>query len=179
MYRTRPSTPDDLAGRDLRFYLFYRRGPSMSGQLPYERRIDKNVRGLSANERTQTPFFYLSRFSPGVPLLLPSSPSFSSFPPVSECNSFFSFPSTPLRLTLTNFLPFLLSIAIYAVPFPSLTVFAPLAEYIVKRDPVSDQEIALVSSKSNAPEKIEVAPYKKGRNDGEALGAPRRLAFLP
>lgn len=81
MYRTRPSTPDDLAGRDLRFYLFYRRSPSMSGQLPYERRIDKNVRGLSANERTQTPFFYLSRFSPGVPLLCPLRPPLVLFPP--------------------------------------------------------------------------------------------------
>lgn len=32
----------------------------------------------------------------------------------------------------------------------------------MERDRVSDQEIALVSSKSNAPEKIEVALIKKG-----------------
>jgi len=41
-------------------------------------------------------------------------------------------------------------------------MFTPLAEYIVERNRVSDQEIALVSSKSNTPEKIEVAFIKKG-----------------
>jgi hypothetical protein len=55
--------------------------------------------------------------------------------------------------------------------------------YIVKRERVFNQEIALVSSKLSAPEKIEVALIRKKRekerNEGEALGAPRRLAFLP
>lgn len=57
-------------------------------------------------------------------------------------------------------------------------MFASLAD-IVEWDRVSDQEIALVSSKLNAPEKIEVALIKKGETKGKALGASRGLAFLP
>jgi len=51
-----------------------------------------------------------------------------------------------------------------------------LAKYIVERDRVFNQEIALVSSKLSAPEKIEVALIRKKkrekkRNEGEALGS--------
>lgn len=62
-----------------------------------------------------------------------------------------------------------------------LTIFVPLAKYVPEQDRVSNQEIALVSSKLSAPEKIEVALIKKkeSKREGEALGAPRRLAFLP
>lgn len=52
---------------------------AVSGRT-YERRIDKNARGLFADERTQTPFFHLSRFSPDVPLRSLRL-SLGSFPP--------------------------------------------------------------------------------------------------
>lgn len=54
-----------------------------------------------------------------------------------------------------------LSISIYAVLLPLLTMLTSLAQHVVERDRVSDQEIALVSSKSTVPEKIEVALIKK------------------
>lgn len=99
----------------------------MSGQRPYERRIDKNVRGLFADERTQTPFFYLSRFSPDVPLLSLRL-FFSSFSPILTVTLVLS---APLHLTLTNFLLFP-SPSRFMQFFSLLTMFAPMAEYIVE-----------------------------------------------
>lgn len=65
-------------------------------------------------------------------------------------------------LTLTNLLLF--PSTSWFMPFPSSVdnVRSFFSEYIVERDRAPGQEIALVSTKSNAPGKIEVALIKKG-----------------
>ena len=127
----------------------------------------------------KTPFFYLSRFSPGMLLFSRRRSSLLQlYFLISECNS--SFLST-LCLTLTNFPLFPLPVSIYTILFPPLTMFTSLAKSTIYR------ETRLYIRPGNRLGFVKVeytgenrsSPYKKGRNEGEALGAPRGLAFLP
>lgn len=105
----------------------------------------------------KTPFFYLSRFSPGM-LLLCRRLSFISISPSLNVTLLFHFTFNIDELPLVFPSRFDLCYS-----FPSVDNIRFFnREYIVERDYVSDQEIALVSSKSNIPEKIEVALTKKG-----------------
>lgn len=105
-----------------------------------------------------SPFSFLS----SSVLLSPLPPP----PPSLECTTFL-LSSYPLfrfifRRTFSYFpLSILIFILSLAVSSPSLIIFLLLAKCIVERDRVSNQEIALVSSKLSAPRKIEVALIKK------------------
>lgn len=143
----------------------------MSGQRSYERRIDKNVRGLFAGERTQTPFFYLSRFSPDVPWLSLRL-FFSSFSPILNVTLVLS---APLHLTLTNFLLFLSPSSIYAVLFSLDNVRSYGRVYCGMRSCIRPgNRLGFVKVECIGENRS--SPYKKRRN--EALGVPRGLAFF-
>lgn len=126
----------------------------MSGQRPYEGRIDKNVRGLFADTNAiLLPVAVLlprRAFAPPPPSLLLQL-SFS--PRLSGCSNVFFSSTQSFTFNIDELSPVSLFISIYAVLFPSIDNVRSFGR--VYR--VSDQEIALVSSKSNAPEKIEVA----------------------
>lgn len=102
---------------------------SMSGQRPYEGRIVKNVRGLFADTNA---ILLPVAASPQACLCSPSRFSFSSlFFRLSKCSNVFFSSTQSFTFNNDELSPVSLFISVYAVPFPPLTMFGPLGEYIV------------------------------------------------
>lgn len=177
---------DDLSERDLRFYLFsHQKSASVSLGQYHGRTRRELIKMLEDYLRTSghKGHSFTCRGSPQACPKLFLRLFFSRFLRLVVVNVplFFSYPL--FTFNIDGLSPISFSIPIYvsfAVLFSLLTMLLPLAKYIVERDRVSNQEIALVSSKLSAPEKIEVALIKKReKRRREALGASRELAFLP